>query len=99
MSAELSYKTAVCTEYERLLLLCQKSLESWRNQREEFIRFGLRGKKVADELLRLQTHYARAYSRLLLHEVNCEICRVVSKISGRNNTSILNAISDKQPSA
>ena len=60
MHAERPYKR-ICAEYKRLLMLCQKSLESWRSQREEFIRFGLRGKKVADELLRLQADYARAY--------------------------------------
>src|SRR5260370_38172149 len=95
MHAEHSYKR-ICTEYERLLMLCQQSLESWRNQREEFIRFGLRGKKVTDELLRMQAHYARAYSRLLFHEVNSGICRVVSTLSGSNNASICHDISDKQ---
>ena len=75
-------------------MLCQKSLESWRNQRDEFIRFGLRGKKVADELLRLQAHYARAYSRLLLHEVNCEACRFGSKID--NYVGELRVVVDKQ---
>jgi hypothetical protein len=82
MNAEPPNRTAVCNEYERLLILCQRSLESWRNQREEFIRFGLRGKKVAEELLRLQADYAKTYSRLVLHEDSCEVCRFVSKSVG-----------------
>jgi hypothetical protein len=59
MRAECSHKR-ICAEYERLLTLCQKSLASWRNQRDEFIRFGLRGKKVADELLRITPGHTRA---------------------------------------
>jgi len=38
-------------------------------------------KKVGDELLRLQTDYAEAYSRLDKHKCNCEFCRFVSKIN------------------
>jgi hypothetical protein len=87
MNAEFSFKTAVCTEYETLLIFSQKALENWRNRREEFTRLGLRDKKVADELLRLQADYAKAYSRLMLHEDDCEICGFFSKIRSRNYAS------------
>jgi hypothetical protein len=84
MNAGTYHKTAVCTEYETLLILSQNALESWRNRREELTRFGLRDKKAADEVLRLQADYAKAYSRLVLHEGDCEICSFFLKIRARN---------------
>jgi hypothetical protein len=99
MKAGTYYKTAVCTEYERVLIFSQKALESWRNRREEFTRFGLRDKKAADELLRLQADYAKAYSRLVLHEGDCEICGFFSKIRAGNNNSIADAALDNKCSA
>jgi hypothetical protein len=76
----------ICTEYETLLIVSQKALESWRNRREEFTRLGMRDKKTADELLRLQANYAKAYSRMMLHEDDCEICGFAS-IRARNYSS------------
>jgi len=96
MNAEFSYKTAVCTEYERLLSVCVQSLNSWKNRREEIASSGLKGKDVGDELLRLQADYAKAYSRLEKHEDNCALCQFVSKIGGRNHASISTAILEKK---
>lgn len=96
MGTELSFKTAVCTEHEKLLIVCQKALEIWRTRREEVSASGLSGKPIADELLRLQADYAKAYSRLEKHEDNCELCRFVSKIGGRDYSGISNAALDKR---
>jgi hypothetical protein len=85
----------ICTEYERLTMLCQKSLESWRIRREEFIKLGLR-EKVSDALPRLRADYAMAYSRLLLHEVNLRGLPLRSKIGGGNYASMLRVALDKQ---
>jgi hypothetical protein len=43
--------------------------------------------------------YAKAYSHLEKHIVNCELCHFVSKISGRNNASLSTAVVDKKHSA
>jgi hypothetical protein len=99
MNAEFSCKTADCTEYERLLCACVQSLDSWSNRREEIANFGLGGKEAADELLRLQADYAKAYSRLEKHKDNCELCRFVSKIGRRNYASISTAIMERKHSA
>ncbi len=96
MNTELSSKAAVCTEQEKLLIVCQKALELWRNRREEISASGLTGKQSADELLRLQADYAKAYSRLEKHEDNCELCRFVLKIGGRDYAGISNAALDKK---
>jgi len=96
MNEGVSFKTAVCSEYERLLAECQRALESWRNRRDEIARLHLQGKTAGDELLRLQADYAKAHVRLERHEDNCEICRFVSKIGGRDYTSVTNAVLDKK---
>jgi hypothetical protein len=95
MHQELSFKTAVCTDYENLLFACQEALESWRNRREEIASTGFASRKTSDELLRLQANYARAYSRLEAHEEHCELCRFVSRIGGRNYSAISSATLEK----
>jgi hypothetical protein len=99
MEGELFYKTAFCSKYERLLCVCVQSLDAWRNLREEIANSGLRSKESGDELMRLQADYAKAYSRLEKHKDDCELCRFVSKISGRNEASLSVAVIDKKNSA
>jgi hypothetical protein len=83
MDTEPSFKTAVCSEYEKLLFACQKALESWRDGKDKVASQGFVSKQTSDELLRLQANYARAYSRLESHDGQCELCRFVAKIGGR----------------
>jgi hypothetical protein len=83
MNYELSFKTAVCTEYAQLLHECQRVLERWRRRRDQVAEAHLTGKRIGDELQRLQANYAKAYSRLDRHHKECEHCRFVSKIGGR----------------
>lgn len=96
MHSQHSFKTAICTDYEKLLFACQKALENWRTHREEVIAQGFASKQTADELVRLQADYARAYSRLESHEHHCELCRFVSKIGGRNHSAISTAALEKK---
>jgi outer membrane protein TolC len=88
MNAEFSFRTAVCADYESLLIACQKALETLRERREEITKLGSSRKEQADELLRLQADYAKAYSRLKKHQDNCELCRFVSEIGKTNSASI-----------
>lgn len=83
MNQELSFKTAICTEYDRLLHECHRALEIWRRRREEAIEAHLSGKEIGDELQRLQANYAKSYSVLKRHGKECELCRFVSKFGGR----------------
>ena len=99
MEGELFYKTAFCSNYERLLCVCVQSLNAWRNLREEIANSSLTSKEAGDELIRLQADYAKAYSRLEKHKDNCELCHFVSKISGHNYASISTAVMDKKDSA
>jgi hypothetical protein len=91
-----SFKTAICSDYEKLLFACQKALEVWRERREEVVTNGFACKETANELLRLQADYARAYSRLEGHDDRCPLCRFVSKIGGRNYSSISTAALEKK---
>jgi hypothetical protein len=88
MKSDRSLKTAVCFEDERLLIACQEALEKWRSRRENIATSRPSNKALANDLLRLQADYAKAYARLEKHEDNCEICCFVSKIGGRDYASI-----------
>lgn len=99
MESGLFYKTAFCSTYERLLCACAQSLDAWRDLREEIASSCLRSEEAGDDLIRLQADYAKAYSRLEKHKDNCELCRFVSKISGRNEASLSVAVMDKKHSA
>jgi hypothetical protein len=96
MSTEVPFKTAVCTDYEKLLVTCKNALDRWRKRREEVLAAGLSGDKVANELLRLQADYAKAYSRLERHEHECGLCQFVSKIGGRDYSSISTAALERK---
>jgi hypothetical protein len=96
MSQELSFKTAICTDYERLLIACHNALELWRNRRAEISASRSVPKEAGDELLRLQANYAKAYSRVEKHADNCELCRFVSKIGGGNNATISIPVPDRR---
>jgi hypothetical protein len=96
MNHELSFKTAICTDYERLLIACHNALELWRNRREEISASRSVTKEAANELLRLQADYAKAYSRVEKHADNCDLCCFVSKIGGRNNATISIPVLDRK---
>jgi len=88
MNTESSFKTAVCTDYENLLLACQMALETWRKRREEVATRESMCKDEANELLRLQAAYAKGYWRLKKHQDTCGICRFVANVRKDNLASI-----------
>jgi hypothetical protein len=96
MSHEPAFKTAICTDYERLLVACLNALEVWRSRREELCAANSIPKQAADELLRLQADYAKAFSRVERHEYDCELCQFVSKIGGRDLSAISDLALDKK---
>ncbi len=96
MSQEVSFKTAVCSDYEQLLYDCQNALEMWRRRRDEAARANLTGKQIGDELQKLQANYAKAYSALNRHDKQCELCQFVSRIGGRPFSTLPSEVADKQ---
>jgi hypothetical protein len=85
MSTTLAVKIAACSEYERLLEECQEALETWNQQRAEIYDSGLRGKRIDDELRRLQAKFARAYALLQNHAKNCMSCEFESRDEGSDS--------------
>ena len=81
MNEDVRFRTAICSNYEKLLIECQEALYAWKDRREEIVRFGAWGKKAGDELQRLQADYARAYNRLERHTKNCEVCTFTAELA------------------
>ena len=96
---ESPFRTAICTDYEKLLFACQKALESWQRRRDEVASLGFADKNISDELLRLQAAFARAYSQLETHDHRCQLCRFVSKIGSRNFSIASAPTMEKKPFA
>jgi hypothetical protein len=65
-------KTAVCTEYERLLKESHQALSEYNEHLE-----------WDDELHNLQEKYDKAYRRLRNHARGCEFCQFVSRMQLR----------------
>ena len=85
MNNQLSVETAVCTDHQMLLAECQRALEIWNEQRAKFCQFRFIRTEAGDELLRLQAKYARAYTVLQNHERSCSLCRLASRMGGRDS--------------
>jgi hypothetical protein len=99
MHSENSFRTAICTDYEKLLFACQKALEGWQRRRDEVASLGFADKVISDELLRLQAAFARAYSQLEMHDHRCQLCRFVSKIGSRSFSTTSAPAMEKKPFA
>ena len=81
MNEDIRFRTAICSDYEELLIECQRALYAWKERREEIVRFGRPGRRAGDELQRLQADYARAYNRLERHAKSCEICQFTAELA------------------
>jgi hypothetical protein len=94
MSKQLSIKTTVCTDYQRLLEECQSALETWNKRRAEISQTRLIKADEGDELLRLQANFARAYAVLEHHSHDCELCELISHIEECDSENSWDALSD-----
>ena len=92
MTAEVSARSGVCFEYQRLLTTCQKSLASWQQQTALMARQARTGQRAALELKRLRSQYSRACAELEDHERMCPNCQFVSKIGGLDFESMSSAL-------
>ena len=85
MNSTVAYKTAVCAQYEILLKECEGALEAWDERREQIAQSHLSEKEVGDELLRLQTDCAKAYTVMCKHVSKCAICRFFLRSSAEES--------------
>jgi|SRR5450432_3976797 len=84
MTSEISFQTAFCTEYETLLHECTDAKETcsdWRAKMTAPVVVHQINREVANELLRLQANYAKAYSRLEQHNRDCDLCQFVNRMT------------------
>ena len=96
MNEDFRFQTAICSDYEKLLIECQRALYRWKERREELARFGPQGKRTGDELQRLQADYARAYNRLERHSKSCGVCRFTAELSKAGKESPVCITTGKQ---
>lgn len=82
MSWEFYVESAICTGYEKLLEECSTALNTWNEKRAAACDSGVSGRKIGDELLRLQAKYAKAYTVLQNHAKDCPQCQMVSRVAG-----------------
>jgi intergrase/recombinase len=78
---DAAVRTAVCTEYERLLKESHQALAEFNEHLAGVLTFDVGGKKWDDELRKRQAKYAKAYRNLQNHAHNCELCALVSGIN------------------
>jgi len=74
-------RTAVCTEYEKVLKESHQALAEFNEHLAGVLTIGGGGKKWDDQLRKRQAKYAKAYCNLQDHARNCELCDVVSRIN------------------
>ena len=80
MDEELSFTTAFCSDYEKLLDHCQLALAAWSDRSEYAREADISGEAVGRELLRLQARFAKCYAVLQKHVHSCERCVAASQI-------------------
>jgi hypothetical protein len=99
MSRPSSVEARVCAEHQRLLEECEKALRIWDERRAEFCQFRFIEKAAGDQLLLLQTKYARAYTVLENHKRNCTVCQSTAREREPVSEKSTNTFSDNEKSA
>ena len=75
MSATVYEMAATCETHQGLLDECNAARNEWNRRRNEISRLGLRGKKIDNELMRLQAKFAKSYAMVRNHLRGCECCQ------------------------
>jgi hypothetical protein len=75
MSATLFEMAATCETHQGLLDECNAARSEWNARRGEISKLGLRGKKIDNELMRLQAKFAKSYAMVRTHLRGCECCQ------------------------
>jgi hypothetical protein len=75
MSATIFEIAATCETHQGLLEECNTAQSEWNARRAEISKLGLRGKKIDNELMRLQARFAKSYAMVRNHLRGCECCQ------------------------
>ena len=74
MSATI-FDVITCETHQGLMDECSAARMEWNARRAEISKLGLRGKKIDNELLRLQARFAKSYAMVRNHLGDCECCK------------------------
>jgi hypothetical protein len=75
MSATVFETAAVCETHQGLHDECNRARDEWNRRRAEISKVGLKGKKIDNELMRLQAKFAKSYAMVRNHLRGCECCQ------------------------
>ena len=75
MSATVFEMAATCETHQGLLDECNAARDEWNSRRAEISKLGLRGKKIDNELMRLQARFAKSHAMVRSHLRGCECCQ------------------------
>ena len=75
MSATVFEMVSTCETHQGLLDECNAAQIEWSSRRREISKLGLRGKKIDNELMRLQAKFAKSYAMVRNHLRGCECCQ------------------------
>jgi hypothetical protein len=99
MNSRIDFQTGFCREYEALLHRCEESREAcsqWRADMNFSSSAHQFKKEIADELLRLQAKYAKAYARLEGHYKQCSRCQFLQRSSVEESCMVALATGTEQ---
>ena len=99
METKLSFKTAVCTEYECLLLLSKAAFDDFRMKHAELRPSERNSPEGELALRRLREDYEASYSRLVSHFDHCELCQSMSELSSKGQSRYAPVIPFRRRSA
>jgi len=74
MSATV-FEISTCETHQGLIEECNAARSEWNARRAEISKLGLLGKKIDNELLRLQARFAKSYAMVRNHLCHCECCQ------------------------
>jgi len=92
MATRFALKTAMCPEYEGLLAASKAAFDDFKTQREGYERSGRQDEAVIDSLTVLRAGYQEAYSKLIHHFDQCELCQYMSAMPAKSKPSTASVI-------
>jgi len=99
MATKFALKTSACLEYEGLLLASKTAFNDFKVRREELQQAGRSDEEAIVFLVQLRGEYQEAYSRLIHHFDECELCEYMSRLPVKSQTSSASIIPFQRRSA
>ena len=99
MATRFALKTSACLEYEGLFLASKTAFNDFKVRREELQQAGRSDEQGIGSLIQLRADYQEAYSRLIHHFDECELCEYMSRLPVKSQTSSASVIPFQRRSA